>query len=357
MSLSVLGLLLSSLSVAVLPQEPSGSPLLAEERFGSALWVSLASVKARILDEEGVPISDLKLEDLRVRVGRSTMPVVAIDYYDEAVPPEAAADEKVAEEVLGGRQRFFSAHQISARGQLFVFFVDADPRIKLPGTSLHLRRLADSLPPSAPAAVVSLDTCLKMQVDLTEDRDALFEALVKAGERGTGALRPAVAQPISLWQGWDEAAAGRARRTDTALSIASAALDTIPGEKVLIYLAEGAGHFKDRMTTSRPSPGVQGAARALREARATFFALHEPDPLGYPALKYLTLSTGGAYHSTSGKTKTAAVDALMSQTRAYHVISFRLPPATFGAQPLTVELVGREGKILAPSFEVLRARR
>lgn len=363
MSLSVLGLLLSSLSVAFLPQEPSGSPLLAEERFSSALWVSLASVKARILDEEGIPISDLKPEDLRVRVGLSSMPVVAIDYYDEVVPPEAATDEKVADEVSGGRQGFFSAHQVSARGQLFVFFVDADLRDqeKWPQTTRYLRRLADSLDPSQLAAVVSLDSRLKLHLDLTPDREALYQAFLRARRGDAGTTRPAVVREHSLWHGWNETAADATRYSEDAVAATAAALDSLPGEKVLIYLLQGPGHFQ-RRRTNKPSPQTLAAAWALREARTTLFAFdwgRGRFSVPAPALRHMAKGTGGTYREVRQPNWKAAVDTLVNETRGYHIISFRLErlPRRPGTLPLTVELVGREGKILAPSFEIVRVRR
>lgn len=355
-------LLLGLLAPALLARaaDPPADPKAAGQ-FGESISVGLATVRARIVDASGAPILGLKPEEVRVAIDRRAVPTVAVDYYDGSVSAAALPDERVLPAQKGAPH---IPQEVSARGQLFAFFVetDADAReIEPPEKTEYLKRLVEGLKPDDLAAVVSLDARAKLQLDLTRDREAIYRALVRAGQGG----KPAGLFPpgrLTLARFWNEAKAKTTTRTEEALQWLAAYLDRLPGEKVVVYLAQGRAHFSIPPGKGSPrlSAELWGAVRGLLRARAAVFVLDEPRSPATPVAVYLrTLagSTGGAYLSTA-PSRDEAADRLARSTRGYYLITFNMEQLKNLAMtaPLTVELAGRPGTVLVPPLQVVNLR-
>lgn len=355
----LLSLLLPAALRAAEPPPPAPVAPLAEEQFEETVTVGLASVRARILDAEGNPFVGLKPEEVQVRIGRRGVPITALDYYDGWVTADDAPDFKTA--LPADKAKRYSPHQVSARGQMFVFFVEAGARGQVPGDAAMLKRLADSLPRDAYAAVVSLDTRLELQLDLTKDREALYQALVRGrrGEKGPGP--PASRTPLSLWRFWNEKLAEEAVHTESSLMLAAAVLDRLPGEKVMVFLGEEPSHFRrppGKAKVPQPTEEIYQAIRMLQTARVSLFVLDIARAPKAPATQFLYLlaaSTGGSYTGARKDQRDAAVDRLMRKTQGYYIVTFdyRQLEETARSAPLTLELTGKQGTVLTSPFRVV----
>lgn len=360
----VRGFLLSAILLSLLPGAARAAELppeapLAEEQFEETVTVGLASVRARILDPQGNPILGLKPEDVQIRIGRRGVPITALDYYDGWVTAADAPDFKLA--LPADKAKRYSPNQVSARGQMFVFFVEVGSRDEVPGDAGMLKRLADSLPRDAHAAVLSLDTRLELQLDLTLDREALYQALVRGrrGEKGPGP--PTARTRLSLWRFWNEKLAAEAVRTEGSLMLAAAVLDRLPGEKVMVFLGEDPNHFRippSKAKTPEPTEEIYQAIRMLQTARVSLFVLDIARSPKAPATQFLRLlagSTGGSYKPVRKDQRDAAVDRLVRETGGYYLVTFdyKQLEETARTAPLTLELTGKKGTVLTSPFRVV----
>ncbi|HEY0783663.1 MAG TPA: hypothetical protein VGE98_14480 [Thermoanaerobaculia bacterium] len=348
--------------LAIDPPEPDAP------HFSDSVSVSIASVLTRILDPNGAPIADLKPGEVKVEVGGKSVPIVAVDYYDNSVAPGDLPDDRVT--LKPGQKGPGAPLQVSGRGQLFVIFVETDFQGRtIPKDRAELlKKMVDSLKPTDLAAVVSLDDSFKLQSDFTLDRRALFDAIVRSRKEGDPPAPPAAPGPLSLARGWNAAAAQKAAHTEAALSVLAAALDPLPGEKVVLFIGHAKGHFQLPLPAGKYMTSEFGAAvHALRLARAGVFVLDEPWAVigGHPrpvesiyaALREtLAQVTGGTYLQLLPDGQ--AIDRMMRVTRGYHLVTLDLQQITpqIQAQPLKVSLAGRPGATLTEPIHVVRLK-
>jgi hypothetical protein len=150
-----------------------------EQSFEGEIDVSLATMVIRVVDSWGQPILGLKPEDLRIRVGKREIPVVALDWVsaeDVQVVRRQQPEEDPTELRL---------EPIPAPGRLVVIFVQADLHPTRISGQLRLRRytreLLATLHPQDRVAVVSFDSHLKLWQDFVQDdADAIHEAIDQA---------------------------------------------------------------------------------------------------------------------------------------------------------------------------------
>lgn len=362
--------LLLAVLVAVLPAlaapPPTPPPEEGEEAepFGEVVSVSLLAFRARILDASGKPMADLSPADLTVRAAGKAIPVLAVDFVDQAVDPGSAADARPGLAEQGVR-----IHQASSKGQLFVLFVETDlaaveedrkprpdPRAYRGRMPLPLKRLFAALEPDDRVAVVSHGGGLALALDFSRDREAAWQAVERA-VRGQGPAPPTPALstpagPLSLAaeMGAEMEIAG----SPEALSQIAQVLAGLPGEKVLVYVAVGDGSFTDWPGPIRP-PEIEGLLDALTEAHASVFVVARPGALSRVAMDALEIvsdSTGGLYLACTDKD----VDRLALAVDGYHVVSLdgdEALKAEDGTR-ITVELAGRKGTILMGPLFVLK---
>ena len=99
-------------------------------------------------------------------------------------------------------------------------------------------------------SVVSFDSHLKLRADFSLDRTATREALDAAWKPGPEPRLDRRRQPEpSLARHLDRSAASRAASPERALEVVARALEALPGEKLVVYLGFGFGHYSSTGVT------------------------------------------------------------------------------------------------------------
>src|SRR5262245_22054058 len=244
-----------------LPQEPP-----PEKTFEGEIDVALSTMIIRVVDSWGQPILGLQPEDLRVRVGKKEVAVVALDWI--------SADDFQVIRTQQPEEDSAALEPPPEPGRLVVIFVQADLNPTRISGQLRLRRYTRELLATLHAhdrvAVVSFDSHLKLWQDFEQDMDATHEAIDQAMFYSK---EPdiAVSEPLSLARHFDFAAAREAASPERALELMARALAPLPGEKTVIFLGWGIGRFGS--TGVRMTPDYRPAVKALADAHASVFVL------------------------------------------------------------------------------------
>lgn len=359
--------LLSLLTVAPLPAQAPDEPPPSDTQFGEEITVRIATVVVRVVDGRGVPIPGLGLTDFRVRVGRTEVPVLAVDWVGPAGLP---TPEELLAEMQADRARAAGEAPASAApppapaaGKLVLFFVQADvnaPYVRTKGHLLSLpyvRDLLDGLPLADQVAVVSFDSHLKLRLDFTRDRTAAADAVLDAIKFGKVAPLLRSRGPVSLAGRFDAAAAFDAASPERALELAARSLFDLPGEKVIVYLGWGLGRFGKEGVTM--TPDYAPAVRALEAAHASVFVLDVTDAGEHSleiGLRRVAEESGGTYAKMSIFPAQAA--ARLAQTISGHYLLTLDADALPEAGEVEIELQrGRRGsEVLARPLVVTTTR-
>lgn len=337
LALGLTGFLL--LAVAGAAQEP-------QESFEDEISVSLVEMVVRVVDTWGRPILHLKPEDFRVRVGKTEVPVAGLDWISafDGESPAAAATEKPAGE---GDEVTVA---LPAPGRLVVFFVQADLNPTRISGQLRMRsrtrELLDTFHPEDRMAVVSYDSHLKMWQDFTRDREAVH-AILDEAILYSPAPEIASTQEVSLARGFDFAAAKKAASAEKALELTARALESLPGEKIMIYLGWGLGRFGHAGVDMTPS--YAPAVKALRKARASVFVLDitSADYHSLEAgLEQVAADTGGMYLKTF-RLPNLATEVLSKAISGYYLLTLDRGQMPAEEGRIQVELRQKRGSVLA----------
>jgi VWFA-related protein len=343
------GLLLFGCAASAAAQEPPPPP---EESFEGEISVSLVTMVVRVVDSWGQPILGLKPENLRVRVGRQEIPVVALDWIsagdDETVVLERARPADEDAEVALPPDRLAEPNR--GPGRLVVIFVQADLNTTRISGQLRLRPytrdLLATLRPDDRIAVVSFDSHLKLWQDFTPDAEATHEAIDRAMLYSPEwEVLPSGA--ISLARHFDFAAARKAASPERALELTARALEPLPGEKTMIFLGWGLGRFGS--TGVRMTPDYGPAVRALSAARASVFVL-DVTSADYHSLEVglqgVAEATGGVYFSTF-RLPGLATKTLARTISGYYVLTLDRSSLAEEEGKVRIDLRGKNGTVLA----------
>ncbi len=374
--LALPAVLLASMTLAALAAASGQTP----PRFGEEISVRLVTVVVRVVDGAGAPLLGLTPDDFRVRVGRRVVPVAAVDWVVSAaespVAPAAAGTPAAAPEnaerspagesgkvpadreaipLTAGEPALLPAEPppALAAGKLVVIFVQADANSPT-RTRGHLRtlpfarELLAALPPEDQVAVLSFDSHLKLWQDFTRDRAVIPEAIYRAIHFGgspkatslgaTGAPR--------LAAHFDTAAAADAASPERALAVTAEALAALPGEKVIVFMAWGLGHFSSWGT--RMTPAFAPAVRELKAARASVFVLDVTEAGSHSlevGLEGIAEATGGTYEKTN-LFPGLVVEQLARTISGYYVLTLDAGAMPAGGGEVNVSLHSRRATVL-----------
>jgi len=303
---------------------PVVEPRVQEQVFSETVTVSLSSIVARVIDRTGAAVTDLTAADFRLRLGREELVIQDVEWVSESAPAAGQlAAEKDAEATPEPDDWVDEAP-----GRLVVFFVQASLEATRVGGQMrmrqHVRRFIDDLPAGDRVAVVSFDSHLKLRADFTADRSSLDESLDAAWKTGPEPRLGRSAEP-SLARHFDRTAATRAASPERGLEVLARALEPLPGEKLVVYLGFGFGHYSSTGVTMLPA--YDDALRALAAARATVFALDVTDAASHSlevGMRQVARDTGGTYMKTH-EFPALATKRLEEAISGHYVLYFELP--------------------------------
>ena len=325
--LSAAALLFLLLPSLVYSQDPE-----LEEQFGEEITVSLITMTVRVVDGQGRPITGLAPEDFRVRVGRKEVPVAGVDWFSSiesvvGVSPVEAREETVFEP--------------SAPGRLVVFWVQADLHPSRISGQLRLRPYIEEflgrLEPADRMAVFSFDSHLHLRQDVTGDLEAVRAAIDRGMIYGDSPTGPASGEE-SLLPAFDVQAAADAASPERGLQLTAEAMESLPREKVIVYLGWGLGRFGSFGT--QMIPAFYPAVRALRRTNIPVHVLDVTSADFHSlevGLEEVADATGGSYHKTHVLTGLGP-DFVANAISGYYVISIDPGMVPEKGGPVTVEL-------------------
>ncbi len=352
LSLAVL-LLAGGLPCLAQEMSPEKSFEGPEKSFAGEITVSLSTLVIRVVDTWGRPILGLKPEDLRVRVGKTEIPVSGLDWVSAGEPDAQPQPALETAETAGEPAEAPPAlPRAPSPSRLLVFFVQTDLNPSRISGQLRLRRytreLLDTFHPADRVAVVSYDSHLKLWQDFTADRAGIHSAIDRAmlwspeGEVAPG-------DPVSLRAHLDPAVARKAASPERALEVMARALEPLPGEKTVIYLGWGLGRFGGNGV--QMTPDYKPAVRALGAAKASVFVL-DVTSADYHSLEVglesVAEATGGTYLKTF-RLPQLATRTLAKTISGYYVLTLDRSSAPEPGGKLLIDLRDKQGIVLSRS--------
>lgn len=329
---------------------PQEAPGRQEAAFGESIDVALVTTVVRVVDLGGNPIRGLAPDDVRVRVGKREVPVLAFDWVENG--GEAALESPG--DVLAPQLPEVARTPADA-GRLIVVFVQADLSPTRLSGQLRLRpytrELLGTFAPQDRVAVVSFDAHLKIWQDFSPDVAATHRAIDRAMLWGDDvAIEPAL--PYSLRAGIADLEARAAATPERALEVVARALAPLPGEKTVLFLGWGLGRFGSFGVTM--PPGFKPAVAALRAAHASVFVLDvtSADEHSLAAgLESVAEATGGLYFSTFRLPQLAA-RTLARTLSGYYLLTLDRTVLADLTGDLRIDLRRRNGTVLTQPLTV-----
>jgi len=310
------------------------------ETFRGEIEVALVTLEVRAVDLAGAALRDLAVDDFRIRAARTELPAASVDWVDPRQPLGEEPDwEALAE----------SGTSLPVPGRVVVFFVQADLHESRALGQMKLlpkaRELVGTLGPDDLAAVVSFDSQLRLQQDLTDDRERIRDALERSIRPGPAPGLRARRGP-SLFAGIDPRQARRAAGAEKGLALVGHALESLERQKIVVYLGFGFGELTP--SGVHLPPAYREAVAALDRAHASVFVLDITEADFHSlevGIQKLAADTGGTYAKTY-QFGQLAVDRLASAITGHYLLTVEVPQALRDA-PLRVELRDRRrGSVL-----------
>ena len=271
------------------------SGLVAQQKPGpytERVEVARVLIDARVLDDRGQPIRDLRVDDFSVKIGGKAARVESLEWVsgvpaDEAAPLESAA---------------FDTPVLQRQGRLIVFvFQKSLERGRIVGFMrmlIEARGLLDTLTPADRVAVLSFDSQLHIWLDFTND----FDRVRRVFKDGILFERAAAVQEsvgASLVRRLDPRRATRSYTIEGALRTIGEALEDLPGVKSVVLVGHGFGRLG--LNGVSMENGYEEMRDALQKARASVFSLDvtEADYHSLEAgLQLVAADTGGFFART-----------------------------------------------------------
>jgi VWFA-related protein len=334
---------------AILALALSLVPIQEAERAGqvrSAVRVERVLVDAYVTTGSGEPIPDLTAADFRVEVAGRPVELESAEWIPAGRPEVVPL---APEELVGATEG--PATLAWPPGRVIVVFVQEDfTRQRHKGLikmGQHLDRFLSTLLPTDRVAVVSYDSHLKLRRDFTADPKEIRAAFFESFWFDEPLPLPAGPFP-SLARYLDFAAAKKAASVDKGLALVAHALEKIPGGKTMLFF--GWGLQVDH--SPREGRDAGEALEALYEARVNVFTLDISDA-DYHTLEVRLMEvadlTGGRYEKTHIFTGGALARVVKSIGGRY-VLVFVKPEGPRGVHPLSVQLAGRKGEVVARPY-------
>lgn len=315
-------------------------------------------VDARVTDDKGEPITDLKAADFRVRIDGKTATVESSEWI-----PETAAARELAGLGGGGTQSEATSpnEQPAPAGRLLVFLIQTDfarNAVRIGGqmhTLDYADQLVDSLEPEDKVAVLQYDSHLKFRLDFTDEHARIKGAVRDALSIDEPNWPPVVPNP-SLRSHLVREDMMKAATPEKGLIVLANALRSIPGPKSLILFGWGLGERVGGNVVMRPE--YPAARHALESARVSVFSLDITMADGHDlafGLATASNDTGGFYVSTF-RFPQLAFDRLQRTLEGHYELEVRKPNTkVVGVHTIEVDVARKNATVMARTSYVDKA--
>ncbi|MEM1178804.1 MAG: hypothetical protein AAGM22_10715 [Acidobacteriota bacterium] len=318
-------------------ESPATEDAFVAGAFSDEIVVEILSLRVRILDPLGQPVTGLRPEDVVASIGDAPVPVTAVDFEDYAsrgdempetfdeAPREAALEFSVVE---APPRQVVILMQIGGHDVAFLepSYVRGHQQ-SLPG----IRGLIDSLAPGDWVALLAYDVRLKVWSDFTQDHAAVKAMLPdtigfatpprpKPSPRGPSLLR-------AIRPGLFE----DATNPGLAMTVIAGGLDHTPGEKDIVYVGWDIGGHHHTLSALLRS-GVRVSVLDVTQADAHL--------LGGPLMK-VAYATGGTYESIF-RWPQRAPRRIARSISGHHTITLDIEAARDAKGPLKITVPGRD---------------
>jgi VWFA-related protein len=322
-------------------------------QFEETITVARVLIDARVTNDRGDPIADLKPSDLIVKIGGEAANVESATYIDESA---FSLDDVEDVEDATSSPTNHQPTTTNPSARLFIVFVQTDFARNPSRVSgqLHFNRYAtefiEALQPDDRVAVLSFDSHLKFRLDFTSDKEEVSNA-IRASLLIDEPPAPPIVHSPALFSRLDRDAMKRAATSEAALLIVGNALMPIEGPKNVILMGWGLGDMSGML------PEWKAARRALDAARATLFAF-DTTRADYHSLEVglqtAAAETGGFYAKTHVFPE-FGLERLERTLRGRYELELRVPATlSAGTHELSIRVKRRGANVLAPSSIVVR---
>ena len=334
MSKEVYALVLGALtaSVASAQQQP--------ERYIERVEVARVLIDARVLDDRGEPVRDLRQDDFSVKIGGKAARLESVQWVTGT--PEGSDD------LLDSAALDVTAPRRDGRLIVFVFQKSLEPGriVGFMRMLIEARGILDTLTPNDRVAVVSFDSRLQIWLDFINNYDRV-RRVFQRGVLFESAAPIQESAGVSLVQRLEPRHAARTYTIEAALRRIGEALEFVPGVKSIVLVGHGFGRFGRGGVSMEPE--YEAMRDALQRARASVFALDvtEADYHSLEAgLQLVAEDTGGFFartHIFTGQ----AIDRLVGALAGHYVLFVEQPPLKAGVHAIEVDLPRRKGRVFA----------
>ena len=340
------GWIVCVLGATLLAQQP---PVQLPPRIAERVDVARVVVDVHVLAPNGAPVTGLQVGNFRLLVDGRPVPLERARWTTEAV-----ADREMARDASGAKPHDDPRFGLPA-GRQIVLFVQRDLEpTRFQGLVAMLRRahgFVEALGPDDRVAVISFQSHLDLWSDYTTDRKALCELVDRQLLVGSPPSTVPPGDGLSLARYFDRDAGRRAATIEDALVVLGRALDKLPGEKAVVLFGFGFGRFSGGAGGSHfnMEPEYGEARRLLTRARAAVFCLDITDADEHTleaGLKLVAADTGGFFVRTN-TWPGLAMDHLVGALSGRYELAFVRPDLPRGEHDIRIELVGRQGTVLA----------
>lgn len=311
--------------------------------------VARVVVDLHVLGEDGRPVRDLSVDDLKVSVDGRPVAIESLRWTTGAVALRGANAPPASPVAVGAPE--------DVQGRLVLLFVQKDLEAsRIEGLMLMLRQaesLLDGLAAEDRVAVASFEHHLELWCDFTTDRAAVRAILTRSVLFAGRAGELASDGPPLLRRTFDRDAGRRASSMEQALAVVGEALDRLPGPKSVVLVGHGFGRMigAGSLGTARVGyePEYRDARRLLSRARATVYCLDVTRADSHTletGLMSVAEDTGGFFMRTNWF-PAQAVARLGEALGGHYELSFEKPALPRGEHAIRVELVGRKGVVFA----------
>ena len=337
---AAVGALVSLAMIATAAQQP---------QIAERVDVARVIIDVRVVDGRGRPILGLEPADFEVRIAGQPVRVESAQWFGSDAPAGGPLPATGIAGVVEPEQR----------GQLIVFVVqkslERNRALGLLRLLMDSERLLTRVTPDDRIAVLSFDSHLKIWLDFTDDFDRVRTVL--ADEVMFGAPPPLEPHgEVSLLTALSQDVGRRTYEIQEALLRLGNALEPLPGSKSVVLIGYGFGQLTVMlgMVGSTLDGRYDDARAALEAARATVFSLDvtQADYHTFEhGLQTVADDTGGFFVRTHLFAR-SAIDRVANAISGHYVLFTERPDVEPGSYPIEVDLLEREGTVLARSTYV-----